>query len=107
MAGPAHSSHGARLRRPIFGLWGNHCCRRSKPEGDSGGFYTFAAITRDPPPEVLAAGHERCTIPIRPENLDAWLDPDPKNLGAMHAILQDPIDAYYQHELVPKGDEKE
>lgn len=77
--------------------------RYVEPEGAEGGFYTFAAITRDPPPEVLAAGHNRCIIPIRPENLDAWLDPDPKNLSASYAILEDPIDAYFQHEIVSKG----
>jgi hypothetical protein len=76
--------------------------RYAEPEGDEPGFYSFAAITRDPPPEVHEAGHDRCVIPIRPEHLDAWLDPDPKNLAASYAILDDPIDAYYQHELVEK-----
>ena len=32
---------------------------------------SFAAITNEPPPEVAAAGHERCIVPIKPENLDA------------------------------------
>ena len=73
--------------------------RYVEPEGDEPGFYTFAAITRDPPPEVLAAGHDRCVIPIREENIEAWLNPDPKNLSASYAILDDPIDAYYQHEM--------
>jgi len=27
------------------------------------------------PTEVFAAGHDRCIIPIRPENIDAWLSP--------------------------------
>lgn len=67
------------------------------------GFYTFAAITRDPPPEVQAAGHDRCIIAIKPENIDAWLHPDPKNLSAMYAIIDDPIDVYYAHELAKKG----
>ena len=52
---------------------------------------------------MLAAGHNRCVIPLRPENLDTWLDPDPKNLGAQFAILEDPIDAFYQHQIVSKG----
>jgi putative SOS response-associated peptidase YedK len=73
---------------------------------DGAGFYSFAIITRDPPPEVAAAGHDRCVIAIRPENLDAWLEPDPHNLAASLAILDDPIDAYYQHELVSKGTEE-
>lgn len=77
--------------------------RYVEPEGEEGGYYTFAAVTREPPPEVLAAGHNRCVIPLRVENLDAWLDPDPKNLSAQYAILEDPIDAYYQHQIVTKG----
>jgi putative SOS response-associated peptidase YedK len=70
-------------------------------EGDTPGFYGFAAVTRDPPPEVQAAGHNRCIIPIRPEHVDAWLNPDPRNLAAQLAILDDPIDAFYQHAMVP------
>lgn len=81
--------------------------RYVQPDTGEPGFYTFAAVTRDPPPEVAAAGHNRCIIPIRPENVDAWLDPNPKDLGAQYAILKDPIDAYYQHEIVQKGSEAE
>jgi putative SOS response-associated peptidase YedK len=66
------------------------------------GFHSFAIITRDPPPEVAAAGHDRCVIAIKPENLDAWLDPDPHHLPDMCAILDDPVGLYYQHELVEK-----
>lgn len=35
--------------------------------------YSFAAITDDPPPEIAAAGHNRCVIPLKPQNVDAWL----------------------------------
>ncbi|MGF6739582.1 putative SOS response-associated peptidase YedK [Paraburkholderia atlantica] len=38
---------------------------------------SFAAITDKPPPEVAAAGHDRGIIPIKPENVEAWLHPDP------------------------------
>ena len=41
---------------------------------------SFAAITDEPPAEVAAAGHDRCIIPIRPEHVDAWPNPDPVNL---------------------------
>lgn len=58
---------------------------------------SFAAITDEPPPEVSAAGHDRCIIPIRPENIDAWLNPDPKNLAAQYAILDDRARPYYEH----------
>ena len=60
---------------------------------------SFAAITDEPPAEVAAAGHDRCIIPIRPENLGAWLNPDPKNLAARYAILDDREQPYYEHRL--------
>jgi putative SOS response-associated peptidase YedK len=60
---------------------------------------SFAAITDEPPPEIAAAGHDRCIIPIKPENIDAWLNPDPKNLDAMYAILDDRDRPYYEHRL--------
>lgn len=56
-----------------------------------------------PPLEVLAAGLTRCIIPIRCEHRDEWLHPDPKNLFASMAILDDSIDAYYQWNLSPQN----
>jgi putative SOS response-associated peptidase YedK len=60
---------------------------------------SFAAITDEPPPEVAAAGHDRCVIPIKPGHIDAWLKPDPKNLKALYAILDDRERPYYEHRL--------
>jgi putative SOS response-associated peptidase YedK len=60
---------------------------------------SFAAITDEPPPEVAAAGHDRCIIPINPANIDAWLNPDPANLQASYAILDDRDRPYYEHRL--------
>lgn len=60
---------------------------------------SFAAITDDPPPEIAAAGHDRCIIPIRSVNVDAWLNPDPKDLAAQYAILADRERPYYEHRL--------
>jgi putative SOS response-associated peptidase YedK len=60
---------------------------------------SFAAITDEPPPEIAAAGHDRCIIPIRPEEVDAWLNPDPKNLAGLYAILDDRERPYYEHRL--------
>jgi len=61
--------------------------------------WSFAAITDEPPPEVAAAGHDRCIIPIRPANLDAWLNPDPRDLAASQAILDDRERPVYEHRL--------
>ena len=60
---------------------------------------SFAAITDDPPAEVAAAGHDRCIIPLKEENIDAWLNPDAKNLGAMQAILEDRARPYYEYRM--------
>ncbi|MDR6420525.1 putative SOS response-associated peptidase YedK [Paraburkholderia phenoliruptrix] len=60
---------------------------------------SFAVITDEPPPEIAAVGHTRCLIPIKPENLDAWLSPDSSNLAALHAILEDRDRPYYEHRL--------
>ncbi len=61
----------------------------TKGTDEEGDLFSFAAITDDPPPESAAAGHDRCIIPIREENLDAWLNPDPNDLAALYAILDD------------------
>lgn len=60
---------------------------------------SFAAITDEPPPEIAAAGHDRCIVPIKPENMEAWLNPDASNLEAMYAILDDKDRPYYEHRL--------
>lgn len=61
--------------------------------------FSFSAITDEPPLEIAAAGHDRCIIPIKRENLDAWLQPDPSNLAATHAIPDDRDRPYYEHRL--------
>lgn len=66
---------------------------------DAAGLYSFAAITDEPPPEIAAAGHDRCIVPIRRENLDAWLRPDPANRAAAHALLDDRDRPFYEHRL--------
>ena len=48
---------------------------------------SFAAITSDPPPEVAAAGHDRCIVYIRPENVDRWLRAEVHAAGVEHAAL--------------------
>ena len=68
-------------------------------EAGSPDLLSFAAITYTPPPEVAAAGHDRCIIPIKPEHLDAWLDPDRADLATKQAILDDRARPYYEHRL--------
>ncbi|OYT91149.1 MAG: hypothetical protein CFE43_15010 [Burkholderiales bacterium PBB3] len=61
--------------------------------------YSFAFITDDPPPEVLAAGHDRCIVPLKRGNVDYWLDPDPNDLDSLWDILKDKERPYYEHRL--------
>jgi len=72
-------------------------CLWSEWEGPEGRLLSFAAITDDPPRDVAAAGHDRCIVPIRRENLDAWLNPDPQDLAALYRILDDrePVELDY------------
>lgn len=66
---------------------------------DAPDLLSFAAITDEPPPEVAAAGHDRCVIPIKPGNIDAWLNPDAADLAAQYAILDDRERPYFEHRL--------
>lgn len=61
---------------------------------------SFAAITDEAPPEVIAAGVGRCMVAIKPENLDALLKPDPENLAQFHSILDDCERPHYLHQIV-------
>lgn len=36
-------------------------------------FQSFAIVTDDPPPEILACGHDRCPIFLRADKIDVWL----------------------------------
>jgi len=67
------------------------------PKGVEPDLLSFAAITDEPEPEVAAAGHDRTIINIKPEHLDAWLNPDPGNLAALYAIFDDKRHPYYEH----------
>ncbi|MET3929829.1 putative SOS response-associated peptidase YedK [Lysobacter sp. OAE881] len=76
-------------------------CLWSRSPGKDGqpDLLSFAAITDDPEPEVADAGHDRTVINIKPEHIDAWLNPDPSNLGALHAIFDDKRHPYYEHRI--------
>lgn len=76
-------------------LW-NFSLRSTQEERD---IFSFAAITDEPPPEIAAAGHDRCLVSIKPEHLDAWLDPDPQDLHALYAILDDRDWPRFAHRL--------
>jgi putative SOS response-associated peptidase YedK len=74
-------------------------CLYSRWQREGEELWSFAAITDEPPPEIAAAGHDRCIIPIKEEHLDAWLNPNPKNLSALFVILDDRKQPYYEHRM--------
>jgi putative SOS response-associated peptidase YedK len=71
--------------------------RWTDPKGVEPELLSFAAITDEPEPEVAAAGHDRTIINLKPEHVDAWLNPDPANLGALQAMFDDKLHPYYEH----------
>jgi putative SOS response-associated peptidase YedK len=67
------------------------------PDGEE--LLSFAAITDDPPPEIALAGHDRCIIPIKPENVDAWLRCDSADLTTYYQILDDRERPHYEYRM--------
>lgn len=61
--------------------------------------YSFAAITDDPEPEVAEAGHDRTILDLKPEHVEAWLNPG-GDLKRMQAIFDDRRHPYYEHREV-------
>lgn len=70
-------------------------------EGADQGFYSFAVITDHPPAEVASAGHDRCIVSLREDDLDAWLNPTTQAPAALQAILDrgEAVRPYFEHEL--------
>ena len=68
------------------------------PAGKEPDLLSFAAITDEPEPEVAAAGHDRTIINIKPEHIEAWLNPDQSNLAALYAIFDDKQHPFYEHQ---------
>ena len=51
-------------------------CRGATSQHKRDQLLSFAAITDEPEHEVAAAGHDRTIINIKPEHVDAWLNPE-------------------------------
>ncbi|TNJ34833.1 SOS response-associated peptidase family protein [Arenimonas terrae] len=65
--------------------------------------HSFAIITDEPPPEVRAAGHDRMIVRIQPEDLEAWLNPDPSNLKALYDLFDRRPRPYYSHRVAEEA----
>jgi putative SOS response-associated peptidase YedK len=64
-----------------------------------GRLLSFAAVTDEPPPEIKAAGHDRCIINLREENVAAWLTPQGRSDQELQELLSDRQTPYYEHEI--------
>ena len=61
--------------------------------------HSFAAITDEPPPEIAAAGHNRCVIPIRRKHLEEWLRPEGVSPERLEELLSDRERPFYEHRI--------
>lgn len=62
------------------------------------GFYSFALITDDPPPEVLQKGHDRCPIFLREKYIDEWLDTTKRSREEWYLLLKNKEHVFYRSE---------
>ena len=77
----------------------------SSPDGRLG-FRSFALVTGDAPPEVAAAGHDRCPVFLREDVVDRWLDPRGMTAEEAMELLGELEPAVYEHRrenLPPRG----
>ena len=58
-------------------------------------YFSFAVITRAPPPEVLAAGHDRCPLFLNETEIEPWLIPEGKTTDQMFAVLSNLEPAHF------------
>jgi putative SOS response-associated peptidase YedK len=76
------------------------CLYAQWSDPQEGRLLSFAAITDEPPPEISAAGHDRCIINLRPENVEAWLTPEGRSDAELQALLSDRQQPYFEHEVM-------
>jgi putative SOS response-associated peptidase YedK len=60
------------------------------------GFYSFALITDDPPPEVSARGHDRCPIFLKEKHIDEWLSTSKRSREEWYLLLKNKEDVFYR-----------
>ena len=62
-----------------------------------GSIFSFAMVTDAPPPEVAAAGHDRCPVFLDEDHLEAWLNPKKLSLSELEELLDHKQKTYYSH----------
>jgi putative SOS response-associated peptidase YedK len=64
----------------------------------SGLLRSFAAITDEPPPEVAAAGHDRCPVFLSEDKFETWLNPGGISKEELVELLSYVVPTYFLHE---------
>jgi len=59
----------------------------------------FAIVTDTPPPEVLAAGHDRCPLALTPDAVKQWINAEGQNPKQLDDILNQRAPLTFQHGL--------
>ena len=75
------------------------CLYAEWSDPQEGRLLSFAAVTDEPPPEIRAAGHDRCIINLLEENVEAWLTPQGRSDEELQKLLSDRQTPYYEHEV--------
>lgn len=76
-------------------MWSAAIFEESKIE--TGILRTFAAITDEPPPEVAAAGHDRCPVFLAKESFASWLEPKGLSKEELVELLTSIVPTYFEH----------
>ena len=75
-------------------MWAAALFEKSKIK--EGELWSFAAITDEPPPEVAAAGHDRCPVYINEKSFESWLNPSGSTKDELFSILDSVEQTYFQ-----------
>lgn len=51
----------------------------------------------------MAFSHDRAIINIKPEHVDAWLNPDSAVLAALYRVLDDKQHLFYEHRIAARS----
>lgn len=60
---------------------------------------SFSMVTDNPPPEVAAAGHDRCPVFLAYDRVGQWLNPTGQKLAQLDELLDHKERTYYSHAL--------
>jgi len=76
---------------PLAALW-SHWSHAGEED-----LLSFAIVTDEPPEEVAAAGHNRCPVPLKATNVEAWMALPNAEAAEYDGMLEDKHRPYYEH----------